>query len=107
MISLFELLNSVKNETKSGKIKIDSWRWPDVEYLFNMGFDFGDDYTLSINKSPKISIYKKKDIDPKTEKKVDYFFIEEPTRETKKFKTFNDVIDYFDNYVQPDLDEKK
>ena len=47
----------------------------------------------------------KKDLEEKTGKQKEYFFIEEPKRGTKKFPTFNEVIDYFDKYSQPDLDK--
>jgi len=106
MIKLLELLHSIKNEEKEGLINVDSWRWPDVEHLINMGFELGDDFHLNTPKEPKMKVYKKKDIDESTGKKCDYFYVEEEKREKKRFKSFNDVIDYFDTYSQPELDEK-
>jgi len=107
MISLLELLHSVRLEEKSGMINVDSWRWPDVDHLINMGFEFGDDFHLNTPKDPKITVYKKKDLDQSSGKKQDYFYVEEKGRETKRFKSFNDVIDYFDTYSQPDLDKNR
>jgi hypothetical protein len=110
MISLVELLHSIDAENKDGLIDIDSWRWPDVDHLATMGFEFDDDYRMTTKKDTKkdgggkITIYKKKDKDEKG-KSQSYFFVEEDERETKRFKNFNDVIDYFDTYSQPELDK--
>lgn len=104
MISLTELLHSIHKEEKSGMVNIDSWRWPDVDHLVAMGFEFGDDYHMVTPKDPRIIIYKKKDKD-ELGKSREFFFIEEPKRENKRFKNFNDVIDYFDHYDQPEIDK--
>jgi hypothetical protein len=108
MIKLTELMHSIKNEEQSNLISVDDWRWPDVEHLVNMGFEFGDDYTMITTKTPKLKIYKKKDTD-ENKKITSYFYIEEEDkdRKPKRFKTFNDVIDYFDTYSQPELDKNK
>lgn len=105
MISLTELLHVIDSENKDGLVNIDNWRYPDVEHLANMGFEFGDDYHMSTKKDPKITIYKKKIKEEKGNES--YFFVEEPDRKTKRFKTFNDVIDYFDTYEQPLIDKNK
>ena len=104
-IKLIELLHSISTENKTGLVNIDDWRWPDVDHLVTMGFEFGDDHHMITTKEPKIVVYKKKDLEEKTGKQKEYFFIEEPKRGTKKFPTFNEVIDYFDKYSQPDLDK--
>ena len=106
MIKLTELMHSIGEETKSGLVSVDSWRWPDVDHLITMGFEFGDDYHMHTTKDPKITIYKKKDKDEKGND-TSYFFIEEKNRKTKRFKTFNDVIEFFDKYPQPELDKNK
>jgi len=105
MISITELLHNLADEKESGLVKVDDWRWPDVDHLVNMGFEFGDDFHLNTAKSPKITVYKKKDLDEASGKKQDYFYVEEEKRDTKRFKSFNDVIDYFDTYSQPELDK--
>jgi hypothetical protein len=105
MIKLVELLNTVNAEGKEGLINIDDWRWPDVDHLVNMGFEFGDDFHLNTGKDPKITIYKKKDKDESTGNMHDFFYVEEEKRKPKRFKAFNDVIDYFDTYSQPELDK--
>jgi hypothetical protein len=69
-----------------------------------MGFEFADDFHMHTTKDPKIVIHKKKDVD-EDKKSTTYFFIEEEKRGKKRFKTFNDVIEYFDNYSQPELDK--
>jgi hypothetical protein len=103
-MKLTELLQAIKDENKEGMVSIDDWRWPDVDHLVAMGFEFGDDFRMITNKEPKITIYKKRDNDGKG-KDHQFFFVEEPKRETKRFKNFNDVIDYFDTYSQPELDK--
>lgn len=104
MIVLKELIHTIDEESKAGLINVDDWRWPDVDHLVTMGFEFGDDYHMITKKDPKIVIYKKKEKDD-AGKTQSYFFIEEPKRGLKRFKNFNDVIDYFDTYSQPELDK--
>jgi len=104
MLSLTELLHIIDKEAKEGLVNIDDWRWPDVDHLVTMGFDFGDDYHMVTKKEPRITVYKKKD-PAKDGKTKEFFYIEEPDREKKRFENFNDVIDYFDTYSQPELDK--
>jgi len=107
MITLKEILHSIEGEKKEGLINIDDWRWPDLEYLVNMGFEFADDFRLITPREPKITIYKKKDKDEKTGKPEEYFYIKEDERDMKRFFSFSDLIDYFDTYSQPSLDKNK
>jgi len=105
-MKLTELLHYIEKENKEGLVNIDDWRWPDVDHLVNMGFEFSDDYHLRTNKDPRIIVYKKKE-DGEDGKKTEFFYVEEEDRETKRFKTFSDVIDYFDTYSQPELDKNQ
>lgn len=104
-MKLIELLNTIDKEVKEGLVNIDSWRWPDVDHLMTMGFKLQDDYHLQTEKPPKITIYKKKEKDESTGKQTAYFYIEEPQKKLKRFQTFNDVIDFFDTYQQPELEK--
>lgn len=104
-ISLMELLHAIDEENKEGFVPIDEWRWPDVDHLVTMGFKFIDDHHMQTEKPPKITIFKKKNLDETTGKKGSSFYIEEPKKAVKRFKTFNDVIDFFDGYKQPELDK--
>lgn len=105
MISLKELLHAITDENDKGLISVDDWRWPDVDHLVAMGFEFGDDYHMHTKTEPKISIHKKKDEGKEKGKSSSCFIIEEPNQKPKRFKTFNDVIDYFDTYSQPELEK--
>jgi len=98
-------------ESKEGLVNLDSWRWPDVEHLGDMGFEFGDDWHMNTPSrgdpdSPNITIYKKNEVD-ESGKKTSFFYVEEPKRAKKRFKEFSEVIDYFDNYAQPAIDRNK
>jgi hypothetical protein len=104
-LKLTELLHHIKTEKKDGMVNIDDWRFPDVGHLLDMGFDFEDDFHLSTPKEPKITIYQKKEVNEKNEK-VPFFFVQEENQTLKKFERFNDVIDYFDKYSQPEIDDK-
>lgn len=108
-MKLIELLHSIDKENKDGLVNVDDWRWPDVEHLISMGFDFVDDYRFRTNRDPGIVVYRKKETDEKDEngKKTDFFYVEEKDKKLRRFKTFNDVIDYFDTYSQPELDKNK
>lgn len=105
MIYLKELLHTIGEEKKSGLIPIDSWRWPDVDHLGNMGFDFDNDYYMRTNKPPEMKVSKKSEPDPTTNKKSDFYFLEETGKPLKKFHDFNDLIEYFDTYEQPEIDK--
>lgn len=105
MIKLVEILNRIDSENNEGLININDWRFPDVDHMVNMGFEFADDFRLKTPKEPKITIYKKKDTDEATGKQSDFFFVEEEDRKHKRFKTFNDVMDYFDRFEQPELNK--
>jgi hypothetical protein len=39
-------------------------------------------------------------------KKVKYCYLKDEDREDKKFKEFNDLIEYFDTYSQSEIDDK-
>ena len=105
MLKLTELLHAIDEENKEGLINIDSgWRWPDVDHLITMGFKCMDDHHMQTDKPPKITIYKKKGQDDKG-KETSYFYLEEPKKPVKRFKTFNDVIEFFDKYEQPGLSD--
>lgn len=97
-------MHSISQENKDGLVNIDDWRWPDVDHLVNMGFEFGDDYRLHTTKDPKITVYKKKEAGTDGQK-TECFFVEEEKRDTMRFKSFSDVIEYFDAYSQPELDK--
>jgi hypothetical protein len=104
MIKLVEILNRIDSENNDGLINIDDWRFPDVDHMVNMGFEFADDFRFTTPREPKIIVYKKKSKD-ETGKPQDFFFVEEGDRKHKQFKTFNDLMDYFDTYSQPELDK--
>ena len=105
-MTLTELLHSIDQENKNGLVNIDDWRWPDVDHLISMGFEFSDDFHLRTNKDPEIIIYKKKEAGVDGNK-TEFFYVEEKDREKKRFAKFSDVIDYFDTYSQPELDKNK
>jgi hypothetical protein len=107
MIKLVEILNRIDSENEKGLINIEDWRFPDVDHLSNMGFEFKDDFRLQTPQEPKITVYKKKDMDETNGQPHDFFFVEEKDRKNKRFKTFNDVMDYFDIYVQPYYDKHR
>ena len=93
MITLTEILHNIEKEKNDGYINLDDWRWPDVDYLVSMGFSFKDDYKMVSDLSTdeegknKITIYKKKDKDGDGKTYI-FFFIDEPKRGIKRFKTF-------------------
>ena len=88
-------------------IHIDDWRLQEVDYLHNMGFIFEDDFKMSTPKPPIISIYKKKDENDTDKKSKGIFYLEEPDKSVKTFKEFKDIISFFDNYEQDEIDKRK
>jgi hypothetical protein len=103
-MKLMELIHTIGEEKRSGLINIDDWRWADVEHLANMDFKFDGDFHMRTNKPPMMTIYKKKDKDKKG-KETEYFYLEEENKKIKRFQKFNDLIDFFDTYSQPDIDK--
>ncbi len=110
-MKLTELLKIIDKESKDGFVNIDDWRIQDAEHLLEMGFAMGDDYRFITDRDPKIKIYRKKEKikeeDSEEAKETSYFYVEEENKKTRRFKDFNEVIDYFDSYSQPELDKNK
>lgn len=104
-MKLIEIINSINKENKDNLVNVDDWRWPDIDHLLTMGFDISDDFHLKTKRPPEITIYCKKEMVDGKEEKV--FYIQEKEKDNKRFRKFNDVIDYFDTYSQPDLDKNK
>jgi hypothetical protein len=106
MIVLKEIIHTLEKEKEDGMVHTDDWRWPDLDHLVTMGFDFDGDFKVSTKIPPHIVIYKKKDKgdDGKT---TENFYVEEKGKATRRFKEFNEIIDYFDTYSQPELDKLK
>jgi len=100
-MTLIEIIHSIDADKKEGLVHIDDWRFPDVDHLVTMGFQFDGDYRMSTDKEPHITIYKKKDDNS------EQFYVEEKGKATRRFKEFNEVIDYFDTYSQPEIDKLK
>lgn len=105
MITLKELLHVVGEEKKSGLVNIDDWRWPDVDHLATMGFQFDGDFQMRTDKDPDMVVYKKKEKDGTNGKTTEYYYLEEKGKPSKRFKNFNDMIDFFDTYEQPEIDK--
>lgn len=99
-MKLVEILHIVSDEKKKGLINIDDWKWADVDHLKTMGFDFDGDYTMSLE-NPNIKVYKQKT--PQGE----CFVVEEDKKPSQFFKEFEQVIEYFDHYSQPEIDKER
>lgn len=99
-MKLTEILHTVSDEKKQGLINIDDWKFTHADHLKNMGFDFDGDYVMSL-KAPQIRVYKKKL--PQGE----CFVVEAEKQGAKMFPTFEEVIEYFDHFPQPEIDKEK
>ncbi len=99
-MKLSEVLHTVSAEKKRGLINIDDWKFTHADHLKNMGFDFDGDYVMSM-KSPEIKVYKKKF--PQGE----FFVVESKDNGIKIFPEFEQVIEFFDKYPQPEIDKEK
>ena len=99
MITLLELLHKLQDEKKNNLVNVDDWKFADVDHLKNMGFDFDGDYKLTLS-DPEISVSQMKN------QQGEYWVIE---AEGKKnyFKKFDDVINFFDHYPQPEIDRQR
>lgn len=99
-MNLSEILHKVSDEKKSGLINVDEWKFADADHLKTMGFDFDGDYVMSL-KDPNIRVYKKKF--PQGE----CFVVEAENRGVKICKDFDQVVEYFDHYPQPEIDKER
>jgi hypothetical protein len=99
-MKLLELLHTTSNEKKQGLVNIDDWKFTHADHLRNMGFEFDGDYVMSL-KSPNVRVYKKKT------NGSEYFMVEAENLGTKPFRTFEEVINYFDHFPQPEIDKEK
>jgi len=99
-MKLTEILHTVSEEKKKGLINIDDWKFTHADHLKNMGFEFDGDYVMSL-KAPEIRVYKKKF--PQGE----FFVVESEDNGSKIFREFEEVINYFDKFPQPEIDKER
>jgi len=99
-MKLLEILHTLADDQKNDLVNIDDWKWADADHLKTMGFEFDGDYVMSL-KSPEIRVYKKKV--PQGE----CFVVEDAERGSKAFNDFEQVIEYFDHYPQPEIDKER
>ena len=115
-MKLTEILKLMDEESKKGFINIDDWRIQDAEHLLEMGFKMTDDYRMSTDAKPHITIYKKRNVQENNtsndnmsgrnkNNQETYFYLEEKDKPTCRFKEFDDIIEYFAKY--PDIDDNK
>lgn len=114
-MKLTEIIKLMDEESKNGLVNVDDWRIQDAEHLLEMGFKMIDDYRFATDRDPKIKVYKKKET--MSEKNMDdekadsdsniYFYVEEEKKKTRRFKEFEDIIEYFAKYAQPELDKNR
>ena len=96
---LKELLHTTQAEKIKGLVNIDDWKFQDVDHLTAMGFDFDGDFAMAME-APPMKVYKKKH--PKGE----FFYLEEDGKGIKVFKNFDQMVEYFDHYSQPEIDKE-
>ena len=109
-MKLMEILKLINKESKDGLINVDDWRIQDAEHLIEMGFKITDDYHFATDRDPKIIVYKKTEVPNETKSKLsntEYFYIEEEDRVPRRFEEFEDIIEYFAKYPQPELDKNR
>ena len=99
-MTLMELLHVLSSEKEKGLINIDDWKMTEADHLKTMGFEFDGDYTMSL-KDPHLRVYKKK------MPQGDYWFVEEQDKQARAFPKFQDVINFFDHFSQPEIDKER
>ena len=98
-MTLTELLHIVGDEKKKGLINIDDWKFNDAAHLKDMMFEFDGDYVMTLDE-PHMRVYKKKT--PQGE----CFFLEDKDG-VRIFREFEQVVQFFDHYPQPEIDKQK
>jgi hypothetical protein len=98
---LKELLHKIEEDKVNNLINIDEWNFSDVDYLISMGFDYDGDYYITLS-DPQIRICKRRT----KEEGKNVFLLKEKDKPLKIFKKFEDIIYYFDNYRQPEIDKE-
>jgi hypothetical protein len=99
-MTLIEILHTIQDDKEKGLVNIDDWKWADADHLKTMGFDFDGDYVMSM-KDPSIKVYKKKS--PQGE----IFMVEAEKQQPKAFQQFDQVVEFFDHYSQPEIDKER
>ena len=99
-MTLTEILHTIQDDKEKGLVNIDDWKWADADHLKTMGFDFDGDYVMSM-KDPAIKVYKKKS--PQGE----IFMVEAEKQQSKAFQQFDQVVEFFDHYSQPEIDKER
>lgn len=99
-MKLLELLHVMSDEKTKGLINIDDWKMTEADHLKTMGFEFDGDYHMSLQ-SPELKVYKKKF------SQGECFVVEGDDRSPRAFPDFDQLVQYFDSYSQPEIDKEK
>lgn len=90
MISLKEILHTAESEKKQDMIPYEEWTIVETDHLSDMGFKPNGTYCMGLENPPML-VFRKKDgfhlKDGKKKKQLSY-------------KTFDEMVKYFDNYQQ-------
>lgn len=122
MIKLKKLLKEMDEDKNSNIASIENereWKWPDVEHMFGMKFERKGDSVFVLN-NPPMKVYKmkkgpfvleepienhmddddKKGILPPIKPQGDMAFNQSKQVKKYQFKSFIDLINFFDRYKQ-------
>jgi hypothetical protein len=91
MISLKEIMNTLRKEESDNMTQIDNWKITDHDFLIDMGFKPNGIYHFAMEK-PKIKVSHKKD--------VGFVLEDEDKKSTHHFKRFRDLAQFFSKYNQ-------
>jgi hypothetical protein len=90
MISLKEILHTVEAEKKQDLIPYDEWSIVETDHLSDMGFKPNGTYCMGLENPPML-----------VSRKKDGFHLKDGKQNKQVvFKTFDDMVGYFDNYQQ-------
>ena len=90
MISLKEILHTAEEEHKNGLIPYEEWTIAETDHLSDMGFKPNGAYCMGLE-SPPMLVYRKKE---------GFYLKDGKQRKQYHFKSFGELIGYFDNYQQ-------
>lgn len=90
MISLKEILHTAESEQKTEMIPYEEWTIVETDHLADMGFKPNGTYCMGLE-NPPLLVYRKKD---------GFHLKDGKNKKQSAFKSFDEMVQYFDNYQQ-------
>jgi hypothetical protein len=90
MISLKEIIHSIKSDKETNLVPLDDWKISETDYLSDIGFKPNGESSMGLENPPMLAYRKKEGFCLKDGK----------LKQSFTFGTFDEMVNHFDKYQQ-------